>query len=143
MRYWDSTALVPLLVEERRSAGCRHALRADPRQLVWCLSRTEIVSALCRREREGLLDAVSIRTARARLERLAARWAEIDAIVLVRDAAERLLRVHPLRAADALQLAAALVAVDGHTRGRSFVSLDENLLRAAEREGFEALQPEA
>jgi predicted nucleic acid-binding protein len=141
MRFWDSSAVVPLLVEERTSRACRHALRADPAQLVWCLSRTEAISALCRRQREGALDAGEVRVAQGRLARLAARWAEIDAVAPVQEVAERLLRVHPLRAADALQLGAALVAVDGRPRGRAFVALDATLLAAAEREGFDAVAP--
>jgi hypothetical protein len=59
----------------------------------------------------------------------------------VRERAERLLRVHPLRAADALQLAAALLVFGDKPRGRSFVTLDDALLQAARREGFDAIRP--
>jgi len=141
LRFWDSSALVPLVVEEVTSKGCRHLLRTDKTQLVWCLSRTEILSALWRRHRESMLEADEVRKAERRLDALSARWAEVDAVPLVRDAAERLLRLHPLRAADALQLGAALVALGPRTRGRAFVALDDVLLRAAEREGFDALRP--
>lgn len=143
MRFWDSSALVPLLIEERRSRACRDLLRSDPRQVVWCLSETEVASALCRRQREGTFDAASVRLAQARFDKLAARWAEVDALAAVRRLASRLLRVHAMRAADALQLAAALVAFDGRPRGRVLVTLDDVLLAAAEREGFDAVQPGA
>lgn len=53
----------------------------------------------------------------------------------LKDLAKRLLRVHPLRTADALQLAAALVyRAEGSPL--DFVCLDERLCSAAEREGF-------
>jgi predicted nucleic acid-binding protein len=52
-----------------------------------------------------------------------------------------LLRVHPLRAADALQLAAAIIAADSEPRSLAFVTLDDRLARAAEREGFPVVEP--
>jgi hypothetical protein len=52
----------------------------------------------------------------------------------------RLLRVHPLRAADSLQLAAAVVASEGDPGELPFVCLDEKLAQAASREGFVCLE---
>lgn len=57
----------------------------------------------------------------------------------VRARAMRLLSIHPLRAADALQLAAALVWCRERTAGAGFVCLDGRLREAAGREGFEVL----
>jgi predicted nucleic acid-binding protein len=51
----------------------------------------------------------------------------------------RLLRVHALRAADSLQLAAAIVAAEHEPSALEFVSLDERLNEAASREGFRIL----
>ncbi|MBI5491290.1 MAG: PIN domain-containing protein [Deltaproteobacteria bacterium] len=141
MRFWDSSALVPLVVEEPASRACRALLREDGLQLVWCLSRVEVLSALCRRHRGGGLDDDDLRRAADRLLRFADRWTEIDAVPPVRETAERLLRIHPLRAADALQLAAALVAADHRPRGRPFVCLDDQLTAAADREGLATLRP--
>lgn len=141
MRFWDSSAIVAIVVEESRSAACRALLRSDPGQVVWCLTRTEVLSALWRRHRRGDLAADQIRRAQQRLACLAVRWAEVDAVMLVREQAERMLRVHPLHTADALQLGAALVAFDGRPRGRAFVSLDDVLTAAADREGFDAISP--
>lgn len=53
--------------------------------------------------------------------------------------ARRLLEAHPLRAADALQLAAALVGVFDRPEGFEFVAFDDILASAAEREGFSVL----
>jgi hypothetical protein len=54
----------------------------------------------------------------------------------IRETARRLLRVHALRAADALQLAAAFVAAERRPPTMTFVTLDERLRTAAAREGF-------
>jgi hypothetical protein len=48
----------------------------------------------------------------------------------------RLLRVHPLRAGGALQLAAAIIAADFQPNALEFVTLDARQADAAEREGF-------
>jgi predicted nucleic acid-binding protein len=63
-------------------------------------------------------------------------WSEVVALEPVRRQAERLVSVHPLRAADALQLGAALVATDLDPGGLEFVTLDERLATAALKEGF-------
>jgi uncharacterized protein len=141
LRFWDSSALVPLVVEEEHSKRCRQLLRSDPRFVVWHLTRTELVSALWRVHRDGHLDRKDVGLAERRLDMLTRKWAEIDAVLPVREQAERLLGVHPLRAADSLQLAAALVAVDHRPRGRPFVCLDERLSFAADAEGFDVVCP--
>lgn len=141
MRFWDSSALVPLVLEERASVACRRALRADPAMAVWALTRTEVVSAIRRRERAGDLDAAEVAAALGRIETRAARWTEVDALEQVRQRAERLLGVHALRAADALQLGAALALFDDRPRGSIFLTRDTDLAGAAGREGFSILAP--
>jgi predicted nucleic acid-binding protein len=141
LRFWDSSAVVPLLVEQPASAGCRHIVRTDSTIVVWCLTRIEVLSALQRLRRERTLPDAAIAASERRLTRLAVRWTEVDALVLVRERAERLLRVHALRATDALQLAAALLSVSEQPRGRSFVTLDDALFEAADREGFDTIRP--
>lgn len=74
MKFWDSSALVPLIIEERHSKACRQLLRTDPTQIVFCFTRTEILSAIWRRHREGLLNTVDVQTAESRLDRLAELW---------------------------------------------------------------------
>jgi predicted nucleic acid-binding protein len=75
------------------------------------------------------------------MEALAATWTEVDAISAVRARAERLVAVHPLRAADALQLAAALVLSRERPRW-PFVTGDRRLASVAELEGFDVIVPE-
>jgi predicted nucleic acid-binding protein len=142
MRFWDSSAIVPLLIEEPTSTRCRQLLRADPAQTVWCLTRVELTSALARLGREGALTTSEIVRAERRCDGLATRWSEVDALGEVRDQAQRLLRVHALRSAEALQLGAAVVAVDHRPRGRQLVTLDDVLADAAAAEGFDVLRPD-
>jgi predicted nucleic acid-binding protein len=141
MRFWDSSAIVPLIVEEVGSAACRRLLRADPGIGVWTLSRVEVLSAIWRRVRAGDIEHAGAVQATRRLDAVAAHWIEVDGLLAVRARSERLLAVHPLRAADALQLAAALVL----SKDRShwpFVTGDVQLARVAELEGFDVTVPE-
>lgn len=136
MRFWDASALVPLLVRQVASPRMRALYRADPTVATWWGSRVECESALCRLERDGGLERRSGVAVRERLDRFAAGWHEVQPVDPVRDSACRLLRVHDLRAADALQLAAALAASEGRPSSLAFVCLDDRLTAAAEREGF-------
>ena len=139
MRFWDTSALLPLFVAEPSSARVRSWLRRDPVVVVWALSRVELLSALARREREEPPAARSLLRARQRALAAWREWSEIVALEPVRRQAERLVAVHPLRAADALQLAAALVATNLDPAGFEFVTLDERLALAALKEGFSVL----
>jgi predicted nucleic acid-binding protein len=112
---------------------------ADSLVLVWWSTAVECGSALARLERESALDAASAAGAFGRLAQLAASWQEVEAGDLVRETAIWMLRVHPLRAADCLQLAAAFVAAEGRPSTLEFVTLDERLALAAQKEGFVVL----
>jgi predicted nucleic acid-binding protein len=94
---------------------------------------------LARLERDGVLDPQAITLALERLERLAAGWHEVDPSDAIREAAARFLRVHPLRAADALQLAAAFLAAERRPASLQVVTLDDRLGTAARKEGFAVL----
>ena len=139
MRYWDTSALVPLLVEEADTRRREKLLREDPEIVTWWGAPVECASALIRLEREGALDAEGLEQALAGLYRLADGWIEIQAGAAVQARALRLLRVHPLRAADALHLAAALIAVGDAPARFPFVGADARLNDAARKEGFEVL----
>jgi predicted nucleic acid-binding protein len=141
MRFWDTSALVPLLCEEPISAASRRLLRADPSVVVWTLTRTEMVSAVRRQQRDGRLEPSAVAVAMRRIEAMARRWSEVEAVAATRDRAERLLATHPLTAADALQLGAALVLVEDRPKRQVFVTADDNLARIADAEGFVTLVP--
>ena len=139
MRFWDTSALLPLFMAEKESRRARAWLRRDPIVVVWTLTRVELLSALARRERKEPDAARALVTARARVLAAWEEWSEIVAIEPVRRQAERLVSVHPLRAADALQLGAALVATDLDPAGLGFGTFDERLATAALKEGFSVL----
>jgi predicted nucleic acid-binding protein len=140
-RFWDASALIPLLVHEPTTVHLLALLRSDERIVAWWGTRVECVSALARRVREDGLDPDGETQARAVLTLLATNWSEIQATDRVRSLAERTLAVHPLRAADALQLASALVWSDGAPAQRAFVCLDDRLREAARKEGFTVQPP--
>ena len=136
MRFWDSSAIVPLLVVEESSRRLQSLAAQDSAMLVWWGSAVECVSALARRERDGTLDDRVVTFAFQRLQRLASDWHEIDPSDAIRETAARFVRVHPLRAADAFQLAAAHVAAEQRPSSLTIVTLDERLASAARKEGF-------
>ncbi|HYC55826.1 MAG TPA: PIN domain-containing protein [Candidatus Binatia bacterium] len=141
MKFWDTSAVVSLLIEEPATAIARKLVDGDPGIVVWWGTRTECISAISRRRREGFFTAKSEREARDVLAAVASAWSEILPSEQLRLRAERLLSVHSLRAADALQLAAALVWSRGDTSAHVVVSMDERLRDAVGREGFEVLPP--
>jgi predicted nucleic acid-binding protein len=139
VRFWDTSALIPLLVAERSTVRVEQWLKDDPDVVVWTLTRVELVSALARRRREEPSAASRLATARRELLAAWSRWSEVTAADVVRRHAERLVETHPIRAADALQIGAALVAAEGDPDTLEVVTLDRRLAEAAEREGFPVL----
>lgn len=145
MRFWDSSALVPLLVPEASTERLTALMREDPATAVWWTTPVECASAVARLAREERMSRYATAQAVELLTTARRGWSEVPPTDRVRDQAMRLLRLHPLRAADALQLAAALVLAEHDPRTLPFVTLDERLALAAEREGFavESLKPSA
>jgi predicted nucleic acid-binding protein len=142
MRFWDASALVTLVIDDPLSERANRWSREDPEIAAWCLTPTEVWSAVARRRHEGKLGSPDVRRARETLARLATMWNEIDDIPGVRQRAARLLDVHRLRVADALQLAAALVAVQDRPETAAIVTLDVKLAAAADIEGFKVIGAE-
>jgi hypothetical protein len=139
--FWDSSALIPIVLPERRSAALTEAMAADREVTLWWGTPVECLSATHRRHRESPLPAPLLTAA---LNRLRALVEDADTVAPsddVRRRAGRLVATHPLRAADALQLAAALIWCEEQPAGEVFVCLDDRLREAARREGF-TLVPE-
>jgi predicted nucleic acid-binding protein len=134
--FWDTSAIVPLCCFQAPSAACRQIARLHPQQVVWWATPLEAVGALQRLTREGHLSTEERRQFLDRLDYLRAHWHEVQPTEELRSEAERLLRVHPLRSADALQLAAALAWCNRRPRGRVFIAGDKLLSDAASLEGF-------
>jgi predicted nucleic acid-binding protein len=136
MRFWDSSALVPLLIEEPESAEMIRLLKADDEIALWWGTPTECWSALARREREAGWPPATTEQALDNLQKLMTRAHEVLPTAAVRACSRRLLFTHALRAADALQLAAAVVLGAIEVAELEFVTLDDALAQAARREGF-------
>jgi predicted nucleic acid-binding protein len=139
VRFWDASAIIPLLAEEPARERLLNLLDEDSQILAWWGTLVEIASAVARREREGIIHAEEVGAVLGVARRLAESWHEIVPSDSVRRTAERLLRAHPLRAADSLQLAAAVIAADHDSTSLEFVCLDARLASAARREGFSVL----
>lgn len=136
MRYWDASALVPIVVNEPSTERVRSWVQEDPAIVTWAWTRVEITSAVERLTREGTLTRAQRRTVLDRFTALADAWDEVTDVLAVRSRAVSLLARHPLRAADAAQLGAALL-IDEHVEATlTFVCFDDRLAEAAEREGL-------
>ena len=139
MRFWDASAVVPLLLAQPMSQRAQQLLDEDPDVVIWWGTPVECASALARLRREGELAEGEEATLLRRLDEFRSGWYEMLPGDLVRAQALRVLRLHPLRGADALQLGAAM-EWSGSPAAGSLVTFDERLASAAEREGFEVLR---
>lgn len=142
MRFWDTSALVPLLLQETSSDRMERLHDDVPGLVVWWGSLVEAVSAISRSERLGTITREVAVFGLGMLSALREGAFEIQPSEEVRARASRIVSVHPLRAADAFQLGSALVWCQERTAGVGFVSLDNRLREAALREGFEVLPAE-
>jgi hypothetical protein len=140
VKFWDASAIVPLMVPEASSEPLLRLLEQDPDLVVWWGTPVECASAVARLEREGAMTVTDAAAALERLRSLATGWHEVQPVDPVRAMAVRLLRLHPLRSADGLQLAAAIVAAEHEPSSLEFVGLDERLNEAASREGFRVVR---
>lgn len=139
MRFWDASAILPLLVRETGTELSQQWLRADPEVAIWTLTRVELASSIERRAREGSLNRTDRMNLLRRVERIASDAHEVVDVAAVRARALVVLARHALRAADAAQLAAALVIADPDPSSLTMVVLDRRLADAAAREGLDVL----
>ena len=139
MRFWDTSALLPLLVDEPARERLLALYQEDPQIVAWWSAPVEIASAIARRERERVISADDADAVLKAAKRLAGAWHEVIPNDAIRRTAERLLRVHALRAADSLQLAAALIAANHDPATLEMVCFDSRLAAAARREGFSVI----
>ncbi len=142
MKFWDSSALIPLCIDEPRTDTMRAILKKDSGLIVWWGTDVECRSAFARLKREERISGVDETRLRAVLSVLASSWHEIQPVEEVRAIAGEVLLRHPLRAADSFQLAAAIAWVERRAPGYDFVCLDERLREAARAEGFSVLPVE-
>ena len=139
MRFWDSSALLPLFSEEKFSDTVTSFLREDADVAVWWGTWIECSVAISRLKRENKLTEMGEEEARRALDQLSADWLEVDPNEGLRLLAMLVSKTHSLKAVDCLQLAAALRWCEGDTEESSFVCLDNRLRQAAEDEDFDLL----
>lgn len=138
MKFWDTSAVVPLVLDQEASAAVRRVLASDGEMAVWWGTVVECASATARLRREDRLTVVEESRVLDLLGELRKSWYEVLPSSDLQAEAIRLLRVHSLRAADALQLAAARVWAGSPAEGE-LVTFDERLVHAARLEGFRVI----
>jgi len=131
--------LIGLFVKQGSSPKARNLATKDPAITAWWGTKVECASALARLEREGILVASEAELAFSRIQEISEQWIEVPASSRLREIAIRMLRVHVLRAADAMQLAAAFTAAENNPSTLEFVCFDKRLASAAAKEGFRVL----
>jgi len=139
--FWDSSALLPLCVPRRDKAGALRQLLNDYPPVVWWSSPVEVASAMERLRRRGELSPEECAASRQRLAELRLSWREIQPTMRLRGLADACLSRFDLRAADALQLAAALIWCREAPGGRAFLCCDRRLSQTASEAGFSVLAP--
>jgi predicted nucleic acid-binding protein len=135
--FWDTSALVPLCAQQNNSSQAV-AFYAQYAVVVWWTTPVEIASALARLVRTSHLTATEATTAHTLSLRLADSWSVIQPSEIVRNKALQMVESYDLRAADALQLSAALQWCSDAPRSRVFLTADDRLLQAAILNGFDA-----
>ena len=141
MKFWDASAIVPLLLDEETSHTAGALRRADPIMVVSWLTVVECGSAIARAEHEEMVNQHEAAAAFTRLDDLSRVWTEVEPTTDLRDIARRLLRAHRLRAGDAIQLASATLAAERRPATLELVTLDDRLETAALKEGFMVIFP--
>ena len=143
MRFWDSSALVPLLVTEDTSDALQSLFQDDQGITVWWGTEVECASAVARLERMGQITSAEASDVFQQIQEIAKVWNVIDPVESIRVSAKRFLRVHDLRASDSLQLAAAFLAAEGRPASLEVVCLDDRLVTASRKEGFKVIDRSA
>ncbi|MGA1842313.1 MAG: type II toxin-antitoxin system VapC family toxin [bacterium] len=136
MMFWDASAIIPLCVTEKYSNIMKKLLTEDPLMAVWWGTPLECYSTFARLLRDCIINSQEEQKAKKPLDKLTDIWTEINPSYDIRDQAIRLISVHPLKAADSLQLAAAIIWSGKSPKDYHFVCLDKKLREAALKEGF-------
>ena len=77
MRFWDSSAIIPLCLKEPMSETVRRLMKADEDIVVWWTTKVECLSAVARRRREGVLSDEAESNVGEILSVLSTKWPEI------------------------------------------------------------------
>jgi predicted nucleic acid-binding protein len=133
--FWDSSALIPLCVSQPQTATAR-LLYESYRIVTWRGTQVEIMSGLTRLDRTAAITHDRFLIGKQIAKEIMRDWISVGSIESIAGNACLLLELYPLRAADALQLAAALAWCEGRPKGNVFLTFDNRLAEAAELAGF-------
>ena len=133
--FWDSSALIPLCVSQPQTATAR-LLYESYRIVTWRATQVEIMSGLTRLDRMGQITHDRFFIGKRIAQEIMRDWISVGSIESIAGNACLQLELYPLRAADALQLAAALEWCEGKPRGNVFLTFDRRLREAAGSAGF-------
>ena len=136
MRYWDSSALVTLFVDQMHSTKYLELYEQDSQVVTAWHAVPECASAFCRLQREGHVSGQELSQLLVDLEAQSRQWFILSSGKRLEQLTLRALRVHPLRAMDAIHLAAAILARGDEIVPMAFYSEDARLAEAAAKEGF-------
>ena len=133
--FWDTSALVPLCVTQSFTVRASQ-LYETYQMVIWWATPVELASALARLMRTQYLSVADWKAANALAARLGDEWSTVQPSRALQSAALSLVERFDLRAADALQLAAALEWCEGNPSGRTVLAADQKLREAALMLGF-------
>ncbi|MFZ0761858.1 MAG: type II toxin-antitoxin system VapC family toxin [Candidatus Sulfotelmatobacter sp.] len=136
LAFWDASALVPLCAHQELTPRVV-ALYRSYGAVVWWATAVEIASALRRLVRMKQLTPDDWATSRGLASELAESWRVVQPSNALRARAAQLVDRYDLRAADALQLGAALEWCEGMPQDRVFLAADQRLREAAVLSGFD------
>jgi predicted nucleic acid-binding protein len=137
--FWDTSALVPLCKAEALTPKVT-ALYEAYQVATWWATPVELASSLTRVHRMGQIDSAELARAEAIASELESKWWDVPPSLALKSRATVLLHQYDLRAADALQLAAALQWCENQPTGRIFLTSDNKLRDAARLTGFDTSQ---
>lgn len=137
--FWDSSALIPLCIDQPATPVAKK-FSHEYEPVIWWATPVEIRSSFARLWRMKEINESGLVTAHRCLVELESEWREIDPSPSLRDLAEEFPNRYGLRAADALQLAAASIWTMRRPANRPFLSGDHKLLEAARNMGFQAIE---
>jgi len=133
--FWDSSALIPLCVSQPMTDTARW-LEERYGIVAWWATQVEIISGLTRLERMGQITHERFLVGKQIAREIVQDWHSVGSTKSIALDACSLLELYPLRAADALQLAAALEWCEGNPKGQVFLTFDQRLAEAAAKAGF-------
>jgi predicted nucleic acid-binding protein len=134
--YFDTSSLLKFIIKEIGSEENLNIWNLSDEKVCSQLTRTEMLSALMRKVREGSISASAMRARLNAMDKLFADVVLVDITSEVIDASCELVKELPLKSADAIHLATALMV-----RADLFSSSDKRLCAAASESGIAVTDP--